>query len=156
MAGGAREKALQMLKEVPRLSKTNLGKLPWLPRTKKRGYGQRGKERGWGASARQKMEFGPLGSEGGATPIQRVTSFERSYNYGLHAIKQFPCLTLQNLQLALDTSKFCVLKCCHLLLKVLLACDKLDPDPVPDPSLINIINLFYEYFNKKLFLFFSF
>jgi len=105
MTIGAREKALQFLKEVPRLSQGNLGKLPWLPRKKFRGYGQKGKERGWGASARQKMHFGPLGYEGGSTPIQRKTSFERSYNYGVHAVKQFPPLSLESLQLALDTNR---------------------------------------------------
>ena len=38
---------------------------------------------GWGSSARQKLYFGPLGYESGSSPIQRATSFERSYNYGL-------------------------------------------------------------------------
>jgi len=102
---GSREKAFQFLREVPRLSEGNIGNLPGTKNSKKRGYGQNGKERGWGASARQKMYFGPLGYEGGGTPIQRKTPFERSYNYGRHAVKQFPAVTLENLQLAIDTKR---------------------------------------------------
>ena len=71
MSGGAREKALQFLRELPRLSQYNVQGLPGLRKAQPRGYGQNGKERGWGASARQKMYFGPLGYEAGATPIQR-------------------------------------------------------------------------------------
>jgi len=102
---GSREKAFSFLREVPRLSESNIGKLPGVREPKKRGYGQKGKERGWGASARQKMYFGPLGYEGGGTPIQRKTPFERSYNYGRHAVKQFPPISLENLQLAIDTMR---------------------------------------------------
>eukprot|EP00088_Acartia_fossae_P062168 TRINITY_DN748_c0_g1_i2.p1 TRINITY_DN748_c0_g1~~TRINITY_DN748_c0_g1_i2.p1 ORF type:complete len:289 (-),score=54.69 TRINITY_DN748_c0_g1_i2:57-923(-) len=102
---GSREKAFQFLREVPRLSTVNLAKLPGISRTKKRGYGQNGKERGWGTSARQKMHYGPLGYEGGGTPIQTKPAIERSYNYGRHAVKQFPPITLENLQLAIDTNR---------------------------------------------------
>jgi large subunit ribosomal protein L15 len=102
---GSREKAFQFLREVPRLSESNIGKLPGTRTPKKRGYGQSGKERGWGASARQKMYFGPLGYESGATPIQRKVPFERSYNYGRHSVKQFPEISLENLQLAIDTKR---------------------------------------------------
>lgn len=105
MSGGAREKALQFLRELPRLSQYNVQGLPGLRKAQPRGYGQNGKERGWGASARQKMYFGPLGYEAGATPIQRKTSFERSYNYGLHAQRQFPPLSLERLQLLIDTGR---------------------------------------------------
>jgi len=105
MANGAREKALQFLREVPRLSVSNIGKLPGTRPPKKRGYGSKGKNRSWGASARQKMHFGPLGYESGSTPIQRKTSFERSYNYGVHAVKQFPPISLEQLQLAIDTDR---------------------------------------------------
>lgn len=106
MSNGVREKAFQLLREVPRLSQTNVHKLPGTRNPKKRGYGQRGKERGWGASARQKMHYAPLGYEGGATPIQRKIPFDRSYNYGIHAVRQFPPLSLSQLQLAIDTSRF--------------------------------------------------
>jgi len=102
---GSREKAFQFIREVPRISISNLKKLPGIANKKKRGYGQNGKERGWGASARQKMHFGPLGYEQGATPIQRKIPFERSYNYGFHAQKQFPPISLENLQLAIDTQR---------------------------------------------------
>jgi len=102
---GVREKALQFLREVPRISQSNIAGLPGVRPRKKRGLGVHGKEHGWGASARQKMHFGPLGYESGATPIQRKTSFERSYNYGIHAVRQFPPLSLHQLQLAIDTNR---------------------------------------------------
>ena len=50
---------------------------------KKRKRGNFGYDAGWGSSARQKLYFGPLGYEAGSSPIQRKTSFERSYNYSL-------------------------------------------------------------------------
>jgi len=102
---GVRERALQFLREVPRLSQANIAKLPGIRKGKKRGYGQNGKERGWGASARQKLHFGPLGYESGNNPIQRRTSFERSYNYGIHAVRQFPPISLAQIQLAVDTNR---------------------------------------------------
>jgi len=85
---GAREKALQFLREVPRLSNFNVRGLPKVAGienriTKKRGRGQQGFDQGWGSSARQKLYYGPLGYESGSSPIQRKTTFERSYNYGL-------------------------------------------------------------------------
>jgi large subunit ribosomal protein L15 len=110
MSNGVREKALQFLREVPRLSQSNIQRLPGTSRPTKRQYGQKGKERGWGASARQKMHFAPLGYESGSTPIQRKTSFERSYNYGIHTTRQFPPLTLHQLQLAIDTNRLDVSK----------------------------------------------
>ena len=67
MSNGAREKALQFLRELPRLSQYNVKGLPGVRPTKPLGRG----DKGWGASARQKMYFGPLGYEGGSTPIQR-------------------------------------------------------------------------------------
>ena len=60
---------------------------------------------GWGSSARQKLYFGPLGYEAGSNPIQRKTSFERSYNYGLRTERQFPPLSLAKLQLMIDTGR---------------------------------------------------
>jgi len=107
---GAREKALQFLREVPRLSHTNVKGLPRVAgverksnRTRKRG--QQGYDAGWGSSARQKLHFGPLGYESGSSPIQRATSFEKSYNYGLRFQRQFPPITLAQLQLMVDTER---------------------------------------------------
>ena len=60
---------------------------------------------GWGSSARQKLYFGPLGYESGSSPIQRLTSFERSYNYGLRYQRQFPTITLEQIQLMVDTNR---------------------------------------------------
>jgi len=101
-----REKALQYLREVPRLAQNNIAQLPGMKSTpRRRGYGQTGKNRTWGDSARQKMYFGPLGYESGSTPIQRSVSFERSYNYGVHAERQFPPVSLEQLQLAIDTNR---------------------------------------------------
>jgi len=109
-SNGAREKALQFLREVPRLSKSNLKGLPKvvgiINRTHtKRGRGQNGYDHGWGSSARQKLYFGPLGYESGSSPIQRLTSFERSYNYGLRFQRQFPTISLAQVQLMVDTNR---------------------------------------------------
>ena len=59
----------------------------------------------WGTSARAKQHFGPLGYESGSTPIQRKTSFERSYNYALRTTRQFPPVTLGQLQLTIDLGR---------------------------------------------------
>lgn len=107
---GAREKALQFLREVPRLTHSNVKGLPRVVgveniRKKVRGRGQQGFDAGWGSSARQKLYHAPLGYESGSSPIQRVTSFERSYNYGLRFQRQFPPITLAQLQLMIDTNR---------------------------------------------------
>jgi len=110
-SNGAREKALQLLREVPRLSHGNLRGLPKVAgvqnvtRAKRRGRGQNGGDYGWGTSARAKQYFGPLGYESGSTPIQRKTSFERSYNYALRTTRQFPPVTLGQLQLTIDLGR---------------------------------------------------
>lgn len=105
---GVREKALQFLREVPRISPYNIKGAPWPANfsRKKRGMGQHGgKQHGWGDSARQKLYYAPIGYEGGQTPIQRKTTYERSYNYGVHAQRQFPSLSLAKLQLMVDTGR---------------------------------------------------
>jgi len=102
---GVREKTLQFLREVPRLSQNTIASTPGYRITRKRGRGQYGKEHNWGSSARQKLYFGPLGYEAGSTPIQRKTAFERSYNYGVHAVRQFRPVSLEQLQLAVDTDR---------------------------------------------------
>jgi len=112
MAGkGAREKALQFLREVPRLTTQNIKGLPKAPGIS--GHRRAGKSRvsgqmtgrGWGSSARAKQYFAPLGYEAGATPIQRNVSFERSYNYGIRTTRQFPPVTLGRLQLTIDLAR---------------------------------------------------
>lgn len=110
LARGAREKAHRFLKEVPRLTFQNIKGLPRVPgielgEKKERLYGHKGYDRGWGSSARQKLYFGPLGYEAGSSPIQRKSSFERSYNYGLRTERQFPPLSLAKLQLMIDTGR---------------------------------------------------
>jgi len=109
-SNGAREKALQYLREVPRLTHFNIKGLPKVPGVvhrpnKKRGRGQKGFNHGWGNGAKQKLYFGPLGYESGSTPIQTKTSFERSYNYGLRFQRQFPPVSLNQLQLMVDTGR---------------------------------------------------
>ena len=64
----------------------------------------------WGTSARAKQHFGPLGYESGSTPIQRKTSFERSYNYALRTTRQFPPVTLGQLQLTIDLGRIDISK----------------------------------------------
>jgi len=107
---GAREKAFQFLREVPRLTNTNIKGLPkvtgvQLSRKSERKRGAAGSDYGWGTSARAKQYFGPLGYESGATPIQRKSSFERSYNYSLRTTRQFPEVSLARLQLLIDTER---------------------------------------------------
>ena len=60
---------------------------------------------GWGSSARAKLYFGPLGYESGSSTIQRATTFERSYNYGLRFQRQFPTISLEQIQLMVDTGR---------------------------------------------------
>merc|ERR1719369_285109 len=43
--------------------------------------------------------------KGPGTPIQRKTTFERSYNYGIHSQRQLPELSLERLQLMIDTGR---------------------------------------------------
>merc|ERR1719373_482678 len=107
---GAREKALKFLREVPRITTQNIKGLPLVAGIqpdikKKRKRGNQGFDQGWGQSARQKLYFGPLGYEAGSSPIQRKTSFERSYNYSLRYERQFPPLSLEKLQLMIDTER---------------------------------------------------
>lgn len=109
-SNGAREKALQFLREVPRLSKSNIKGLPKVvgirnPTKKTKGRGQQGFDQGWGSSARAKLYFGPLGYESGSSTIQRATTFERSYNYGLRFQRQFPTISLEQIQLMVDTGR---------------------------------------------------
>jgi len=103
---GAREKAYSLLREAPRLTKNNVKGLPEVPGIysipkKERGF----YDKGWGGSARQKLYMAPLGYEAGNTPIQRRTTFERSYNYGLRHQRQFPPISLAKLQLMIDTER---------------------------------------------------
>ena len=51
------------------------------------------------------MYFGPLGYESGSSPIQRKTTLERSYNYGIRFQRQFPPISLEQLQLMIDTER---------------------------------------------------
>jgi len=106
---GAREKAFQFLREVPRLSQNNVKGLPkvaGVQGAKQNKQRQRGSFWAkWGTSARAKQYYGPLGYEAGSTPIQRQSSFERSYNYALRTTRQFPEVSLAKLQLAIDTER---------------------------------------------------
>jgi len=109
---GAREKALQFLREVPRLTKHNVECLPKVSGVRNenkvmlRKRGVAGFNYHWGTSARAKNYYGPLGYESGNTPIQRKTTFERSYNYALRTTRQYPPVSLGQLQLAIDTQRF--------------------------------------------------
>jgi len=110
MSNGAREKALRLLREVPRLTHGNVKGLPKVAGVvskpnRVRGRGQQGYDYGWGSSARQKLYFGPLGYESGSSPIQRKTTLERSYNYGIRFQRQFPPISLEQLQLMIDTER---------------------------------------------------
>lgn len=108
---GAREKAFQFLREVPRLSRTNIKGLPAVAGIQGhktvncRARGAAGGDYKWGTSSRANQYFGPLGYESGGTPIQTKTSFERSYNYSLRTTRQFPPVTLEQLQLTIDLGR---------------------------------------------------
>ncbi|XP_059089309.1 large ribosomal subunit protein uL15m-like isoform X2 [Tigriopus californicus] len=49
--------------------------------------------------------WSPLGWEGGSSPIFKTTPVEVSYNYGYHAQRQYPPMSLKTLQLLIDTGR---------------------------------------------------
>ncbi|KAH7645294.1 hypothetical protein HUG17_0832 [Dermatophagoides farinae] len=92
------EKALQILKYLPRVSLNNLVKNPYLkrkPRIDPR------KERTINKSNRERRRFWPVGYEGGRTPFYMKIPIENYYrNFGHR--RQYPPLSLYQLQTLID------------------------------------------------------
>jgi len=96
------EKALSLLRHMPRLTLRAAERMP--TPGKKRNRREKGKGHGWGGM-KHKQRWPALGWEGGNSPIQQTTPCEPSYNYGWHAQRQYPPLSLQTLQLMIDTGR---------------------------------------------------
>ena len=85
MPASSSEKALSLLRHFPRLSLTNLSKLPaHKPKRAKMGQGRKyGHKQGYGNKGNKARQLFPaLGYEAGNSPITRTTPCEPSYNYG--------------------------------------------------------------------------
>nr|ACO12844.1 39S ribosomal protein L15, mitochondrial precursor [Lepeophtheirus salmonis]ADD24451.1 39S ribosomal protein L15, mitochondrial [Lepeophtheirus salmonis] len=106
MSVGSRvDKALALLRQLPRVSLSNVESIP-KPR-KRMDRGQHGgKTHGCGSKGNEaRQRWLPLGFEAGRVPFQIRYSRERSYNYGWHAKRQYPPLSLHKLQLMIDTGR---------------------------------------------------
>jgi len=102
---GVREKALSVIKYLPRVALNNLRDNPhsnWVK--KKRILGSR-REVHWPHKGhKQRQGFARLGFEGGQTPFYLRVPFE-AYNKGFHLRRQYPPLSLGDLQLMIDTNR---------------------------------------------------
>eukprot|EP00095_Tigriopus_kingsejongensis_P000147 maker-scaffold188_size271682-snap-gene-1.35 protein:Tk00147 transcript:maker-scaffold188_size271682-snap-gene-1.35-mRNA-1 annotation:"39s ribosomal protein mitochondrial precursor" len=97
------EKALSLLRHLPRVSVNNVAKLPM-----NRVPGNKGPVRG--SKKRPTLghastHFVPIGWEGGSTPLHKTTPVEMSYNYDFHVQRQYPPISLKTLQLMIDTGR---------------------------------------------------
>nr|ACO15346.1 39S ribosomal protein L15, mitochondrial precursor [Caligus clemensi] len=103
--GGRADKALSLLRSLPRVGTTNVECIPKPKKERDRGqYG--GKTHGHGSKGNKaRQRWMPLGFEPGRTPFQIRYSRERSYNYGWHAQRQYPPLSLHKIQLMIDTGR---------------------------------------------------
>lgn len=102
------EKALSLLRHMPRLTLRAAERMPDIRKKKERDRGKQGGGFRHGAGhggMKHKMRWPALGWESGNSPIQQTTPCEPSYNYGWHAQRQYPPLSLQTLQLMIDTGR---------------------------------------------------
>ncbi|CAB4067569.1 RP-L15 [Lepeophtheirus salmonis] len=106
MSVGSRvDKALALLRQLPRVSLSNVESIPKTRKRMDRGQ-HGGKTHGCGSKGNEaRQRWLPLGFEAGRVPFQIRYSRERSYNYGWHAKRQYPPLSLHKLQLMIDTGR---------------------------------------------------
>lgn len=103
------DKATSLIRSLPRIGLSNVEHLPdWKSvhyHLRKRGKNG-GKTHGLGhKGAKARMRWPSLGYEPGNTPFQLKFSTERSYNYGWHAKRQYPPISLHTLQLMIDMGR---------------------------------------------------
>jgi len=102
---GIREKALNVIKYLPRIALNNLRDNPhsnWEKR--KRNLGYRREVRWAHKGHKQRQGFARLGFEGGPFPFYLAAPME-DYNKGFHLRRQYPPLSLGDLQLMIDTNR---------------------------------------------------
>ncbi|OQR71724.1 39S ribosomal protein L15 [Tropilaelaps mercedesae] len=100
-----REKALEVLRFLPRVALNNLRDVPhstWVK--KKRILGFRREKLWYHKGHKAHLGFGRLGFEGGQTPFHLRTPME-PYNEGHQLRRHYPPLSLGQLQLMLDTHR---------------------------------------------------
>ncbi|XP_058804772.1 large ribosomal subunit protein uL15m [Phymastichus coffea] len=101
-----RELALAMLRALPRVSLANLTSNPGSRKYPKRGRGQHGgdKHGAGNKGSGQRQNFMRLGYETGNTPFYLRFGYEPYYK-GHHLRRQYPPVSLQQLQLLIDTNR---------------------------------------------------
>eukprot|EP00096_Caligus_rogercresseyi_P011240 TRINITY_DN4361_c0_g1_i1.p1 TRINITY_DN4361_c0_g1~~TRINITY_DN4361_c0_g1_i1.p1 ORF type:complete len:293 (+),score=78.89 TRINITY_DN4361_c0_g1_i1:21-899(+) len=103
--GSRADKALALLRSLPRVVPTNVERIPRPKKSRDRGQ-HGGKTHGCGSKGNNaRQRWMPLGFEPGKTPFQVQIPRERTYNYGWHAKRQYPPLSLHKLQLMIDTGR---------------------------------------------------
>ncbi|XP_014210960.1 39S ribosomal protein L15, mitochondrial [Copidosoma floridanum] len=98
-----RELALTMLRALPRVCLANITN-PGSKKKTKRGRGQHGGDKHGGGDSNQRNNWMPLGYETGNRPFHKRFS-EEPYYKGHHLRRQYPPLSLQQLQLMIDTNR---------------------------------------------------
>jgi len=100
------EKALKLLRKLPRISLGNIRDNPNSKQNDKRGRGQHsGDKHGAGnKGSGQRQNFMRLGYETGNTPFYTRFPYE-PYYHGHHLRRQYPPLSMRELQLFLDTNR---------------------------------------------------
>ncbi|KAJ0181921.1 hypothetical protein K1T71_002643 [Dendrolimus kikuchii] len=101
------EKALSMLKSLPRLSLANLRDNPGSKITQKRGRAQHGgdKHGAGNKGSGQRMNYMRLGYETGNNPFYLRMPVELTYYKGHHLRREYPPLSLHQLQSLIDKDR---------------------------------------------------
>ncbi|XP_027201935.1 mitochondrial ribosomal protein L15 [Dermatophagoides pteronyssinus] len=142
------EKALQILKYLPRVSLNNLVKDPYAIR-KKRGKSTKDylKEFAINKSNRERRRFWPVGYEGGRTPFYMKIPIENYYrNFGHR--RQYPPLSLYQLQMLIDNGV--VDPCCPIDLSTLCNSQFYSIDPSLSHYGVNLIDQGLDNFRSKI------
>ncbi|KAK2582510.1 hypothetical protein KPH14_004808 [Odynerus spinipes] len=106
MAKSGRDLALSMLRTLPRVSLVNLRPNPGAKKNSKRGRGQHGgdKHGAGNKGSGQRQNYMRPGYETGNNPFYLRFQFEPYYK-GHHLRRQYPPLSLQQLQMFIDTNR---------------------------------------------------
>ncbi|CAK9297044.1 unnamed protein product [Gordionus sp. m RMFG-2023] len=98
------EYALNLYKNLPKINPTNVKLNPGEKR-KRPHVGKRGHHGHSPRGAMQQLAYKFLGYEGGNTPFYKRIPIENSYNFGHHVRREYPSLSLYQLQLMIDTGR---------------------------------------------------
>ncbi|XP_012274615.1 39S ribosomal protein L15, mitochondrial [Orussus abietinus] len=104
------ELALSMLRSLPRVCLSNIRDNPGSKITRKRGRGQhRGDKHGAGNKSGQRQNYMRPGYETGNTPFYLRFGYEPYYK-GHHLRREYPPMSLRNLQMMIDTNRLDISK----------------------------------------------